>query len=81
MNVAGVCIPGPDVVDVTPFWASIEVTSTGELLLHIVIWPKVRGYQGCDWRFPHFPSFPSKGSSHADLIRNAFPRDLLPIPK
>lgn len=29
--------------------------------------------QGGDWQFPNFSSFPSKGTSHADLARNASP--------
>lgn len=66
-------IPGPDVVDVTPLWSRVDATCTGESL-HIVIRPKVqKEYKGGDWQFPHFLSFPSKGSSHADLGWNAFP--------
>lgn len=38
-------------------------------------------YKGGDWQFPQFLSFPSKGSPHADLGWNVFPRDLLQIPK
>ena len=53
-------IPGPDVVDVTPFWPRVDATCTGESL-HIVIWPKVpKNTKEVTGSFPIFCHFPRK---------------------